>query len=1055
MTVRLLLAPAGRGKTQYAIDRIRATLAAEPLAPIAVVLPNQTRVFEFRSRLAANGGALGVDLFTFHTLYAELLARAGEPKARLPDPARVRLLRAIVDRLCEESRLRHYAPLRDKPGFVAALRDTIEELKRARVQPDAFFSAVMGLGPRLEELAAIYGAYQDWLLREDWVDPEGQGWLAAIALEQHPDLGREVRLLVVNGFDEFNPTQLGVLTLLARRARETLITLTGDVARPRLAHRRFLRARQTLTATLDLQPKSMKAEFGMRNVELAKLEAELFENSPSPTSNLQLPTSSFQPPASNLQPIEFLEAQTRAEEARAALRWIKTRIVRDSMSPSELALLARDLDAYRPFVEEIAAEFGLPLRMIGGVPLIDNPAVAALLALLSLPALDWPRRQVLEAWRSPYFDWSEQGIRPRDAAVLDAVSRAGRVIAGLPQWREAFDQLARQKPPDVIVDDEDATPLSHEMGEGSGVRAGVRAKFDAFVERLTPPPQATIRDYAAFVEDLIGDAPTPSPLPRVAGEGPGVGVVTRALENAATAHRDIAALRALKDVLRGLVLAESTLGPATPIDFAAFYEELRGAVEAATYTPLSREAGEGPGVGVLVSSVLDARGLSFRALALLGLSEGEFPRAEREDILLRESDRAALRERGLPIESKLRGDEVTFFYQAITRARERLLLCRPYLADDGQAWEPSPYWQQAWRLTGQPQPRRVRAEEALPIDEAASPIEFVQTARQFDDHLERGVQILRARLTPQLSSPQSGGDDSGGEGDVLDLSPQLAARYSTAHSWSASRLEAYGVCAFYFYIAYALELEPRTPPEEGYDARALGSMLHKILEETYRRADPPTDLEACLRTLPDAARSVFATAPADYGFRPTPLWDAQRRELESILRETVSVLAEISEGYTPRHFEQRFGFGSPALVLRTEDGDIRLHGYIDRLDMGPDGRLRVIDYKASSSLIGPRDLAEGRRLQLPLYALAARQALGLGEIAGGFYWHVGRAEASRLKLEEVEGGVEGAFQAVTQHVAAHVRNIRAGRFRPVPPAGGCPSYCPAIAFCWRYTPKSY
>ena len=201
MTARLLVAPAGYGKTRYAIDRIRAIKASEPLAPTMVILPNQVRVAEFRDRLAASGGALGIDLATFHTLYAELLIRIGEPKARLTDPVQVRLLRVVVDRLCDEGRIQHYAPLRGKPGFVAALRDTIEELKRARVQPDVFFSRVMGLGPRLEELAAIYGAYQDWLLREEWVDAEGQGWLAALALERHSDLGREIRLLVVNGFD--------------------------------------------------------------------------------------------------------------------------------------------------------------------------------------------------------------------------------------------------------------------------------------------------------------------------------------------------------------------------------------------------------------------------------------------------------------------------------------------------------------------------------------------------------------------------------------------------------------------------------------------------------------------------------------------------------------------------------------------------------------------------------------------------------------------------------------------------------------------------------------
>ncbi len=1112
--MRLLVAPAAHGKTHYAIDRIRALKASEPLAPITVILPNQIRVAEFRARLAASGGGLGFDLMTFHTLYAELLTRTGEPKARLTDPVQIRLLRGIVDQLCDDNRLRHYAPLRGKPGFVTALRDTIEELKRARVQPDVFFSDVMGLGPRLEELAAIYTAYQDWLLREDWADAEGQGWLAAIALDEHPDLGREIRLLVVNGFDEFNPTQLGVLTVLARRARETIITLTGDTTRARRVHRRFLRAQQAVAAELDVKPEPLEenAERGMRNAELEKLESGLFE-SPHAKRPISNPSTtlrtSLQSPTSNPQSIEFIEAQNRSEEARAALRWIKSRLVRDGMALSDVAVLARNLDPYRPFLAEVAAEFGLPLRLIGGLPLIDNPAVAALLSLLSLPVLDWPRRQVLEAWRSPYFDWSEQGIASGDAVMLDAVSRAGRVIAGLSQWHEAFDLLARQKGVRSATADEPFGSASRSLRSGTsqgkqssgddedaafsllprGEGLDVRAKFDAFVEVLTPPRQATVREYVAFVEDLIGDDPHLQPFDPSAAlragyaqdkphsaflrlrsgqalrgpesrssqgsrEGAGVGIVVRALENPVTAPRDIAALRAFKDALRGLALAEATLGVPGPIAYRAFFDELRGGVEAATYAsrPLPHDGVE---AGLLVTSVLDARGLSFRALALLGLSEGEFPQAEREDILLRESDRAVLRERGPPIEPRLRGDEVTFFYQAVTRAHERLLLCRPYLADDGQSWEASPYWLQAWHLLGRPPIRRVRPEDPLPPDEAASPIELIQASRHFDPHLERGVDVLRARIASPSSKGEGRGEGGVYEGHLPELAAQLAERYSATHGWSASRLEAYGACPFFFYVAHVLELEPRAPPDEGYDTRILGSMLHKILEGTYSRVADPTDLDACLRALPEVAKSVFDTAPADYGFRPTPLWDAQRQELERILRDTLTALAEASAGFTPRYFEQRFGMGQPSLVLQTEDGEIRVHGYIDRLDVGPDGRLRVIDYKASGSAIGPRHLDEGHRLQLPLYALAARQALGLGEIGGGFYWHIQQAKASSLKLDTYEGGIEAALHTAARHVAAHVRDIRAGRFRPVPPSDGCPNYCPAIGFCWRYTPKPY
>jgi ATP-dependent helicase/DNAse subunit B len=1001
MTSQLLIAPAASGKTQHAIDRLRAIKASEPFAPITVILPNHIQLAEFRRRLAQAGGAIGVELLTFHLLYAELLTRVDQRRARLSDPLRIHLLRSIVDRLCDADQLPYYAALRGKPGFIALLRDTIEELKRARIYPEVFSSTVLGLGPRLEELAAIYSAYQEWLLREDWADAEGQGWLAALALEDHRDLGKETRLLIVSGFDEFNPTQLGVLTILAQRAQETLITLTGDLSHPRFVHRRFDRARQALIDQLHITPETLNADFGFRNAELKALETNLFEN--------------LQSTIRNPQSTEFLEAQNRSEEARAVLRWIKQRIIHDGMQINEVAILARNLEAYRPFLMEVAAEFGMPLRLIGGLPLIDNPVIAALLSLLSLPVLDWPRRQVLEAWRSPCFDWSAQGIVERDAAQLDALTRTARVIGGMAQWQAAFHALSQPRSADAAIDDDD---LSANFISAEDARR-LQEKFDAFAASITPASQATIRDYTAFVEDLIEGLP----LSRETGEGLGVGVA-----------RDLAALHACKDALRGMVLSEAVLDATAPIDYRDFVAELRSAIEAMSYSP------DGEDIGIFTASALDARGLSFRAVALLGLSEGEFPQAEREGVLLRETDRAVLRVRGLAIEPQLRGDEVTFFYQAITRAADRLLLSRPYLAEDGQAWEPSPYWLQVRQLFDQPIGRKVRPEDVLPPDQAASPIEWLQAARQFDQHLQRSIEILRARSEDEASVY---------DGVVPELSPVLQRRYSATHGWSASRLELYGTCGFAFYIAHALQLEPRMPPQEGYDARILGSMLHKILENVYRHDDP-------LSALTDEARAVFAAAPIDYGFRQSALWDAQQRELEEALRETISALAEAAEDFTPRYFEQKFGLGNPPLIVRANDGEeIRLHGYIDRLDVDRHGHLRVIDYKASGSPISAKDLDKGRRLQLPLYALAARDALKLGEVASGFYWHLLQAKASSFKLEKYEGGSGAAFARVQQHVIDHVRHIRAGQFQPVPPDEGCPSYCPAIAFCWRYTPKSY
>jgi RecB family exonuclease len=156
-------------------------------------------------------------------------------------------------------------------------------------------------------------------------------------------------------------------------------------------------------------------------------------------------------------------------------------------------------------------------------------------------------------------------------------------------------------------------------------------------------------------------------------------------------------------------------------------------------------------------------------------------------------------------------------------------------------------------------------------------------------------------------------------------------------------------------------------------------------------------------------------------------------------------------------FEQRF-FGPQALTLRLGQDIFRVHGVIDRIDQAPDGSVRVIDYKTGGpSAFKNRAVSEGQKLQLPLYALAAQEALGLGRVVDGFYWHIQHAQASDFSLaafedDQGQAGPEAALRLAVEKAWEAVQSTRQGAFQPQPPAGGCPLYCVAAAFCWHYRP---
>ena len=181
-----------------------------------------------------------------------------------------------------------------------------------------------------------------------------------------------------------------------------------------------------------------------------------------------------------------------------------------------LHFLRAPLQRTRPFILQTAAEFGLPIRLADGIPLRSSPVIAALLDLLRLilPRLEdgqpeLPLRLVIEAWRSPYFDWSVLpsdgaseaiGIIQGDAEALDKAARWGRVIGGRSQWEEALGALVGISQGSAS-DEEQGLPSDIPTGAAAQILWG---KFQRFIERLTPPPGANrYRDFVSWLETII------------------------------------------------------------------------------------------------------------------------------------------------------------------------------------------------------------------------------------------------------------------------------------------------------------------------------------------------------------------------------------------------------------------------------------------------------------------------------------------------------------------------------------------------------------------------
>jgi putative RecB family exonuclease len=167
-------------------------------------------------------------------------------------------------------------------------------------------------------------------------------------------------------------------------------------------------------------------------------------------------------------------------------------------------------------------------------------------------------------------------------------------------------------------------------------------------------------------------------------------------------------------------------------------------------------------------------------------------------------------------------------------------------------------------------------------------------------------------------------------------------------------------------LMYRFRTIDRLPEPFSPDA-VRGTLVHKVLEDLF-------DLPAVDRT-PEHARDLL-----------TPAWDA--------LLEVEPELAEMFTGDGPEItawlatcrdvLDRYFSLEDPRLLEPAErelyveallDSKLLLRGFVDRLDIAPDGRMRVVDYKSGRA---PGEGWEAKALfQMKFYALALWRTRGV------------------------------------------------------------------------------
>lgn len=234
---------------------------------------------------------------------------------------------------------------------------------------------------------------------------------------------------------------------------------------------------------------------------------------------------------------------------------------------------------------------------------------------------------------------------------------------------------------------------------------------------------------------------------------------------------------------------------------------------------------------------------------------------------------------------------------------------------------------------------------------------------------------------------------------------------------SASKLETFSKCRFYYFCKYGIKANPIK--EASVDNLSRGSLIHFVLEgfiNKYTVSDffKLEKSEIVSETFKFGEEYFKKNISAK---KQTQVEEYRFKKLcETAVELVIRVYSELKQSeFIPVHTELSIGGEKPDIPpyeVDFEDGKIILTGFIDRVDIAEKNQkriIRIIDYKTGTKKLNLSDMYYGQNIQMPLYMKAV---LGNGKqkfgecIPGGMFYLPAKDAAVNAAKSEDEAVIE-------------------------------------------------
>ncbi len=952
MALQMIVGSAGCGKTSYAMDVFE---GASSCSKRIYIVPESSS-YMAETLVAGKFGAsssTSVSVLSFKRLYTELVNLYGNAGyTKLGKSGRAMILSSICQNLKSKFKILE-KPARHK-GFASLVSDTIGEFKVHGVTPDMLKTLSESTGDdalchKLHDLFLIYSEYER-VLENRFEDADDETGILAGLIAENPDYFAD-SCIIFDGFSFFSPNQMNVINEILPQARDVYFTFTSDNTEPADEDDLFFMQKKTAGRI-----KSLADKQGVRiNEDVILTECRKFDKFPEMKHFVNCCEKGADSPCPHYGNLKLSVFNDIEDEITYVARKIESLVRSGKYRYKDIAVIARNKEAYSIAIERIFAKFEIPVFISGNQNALVLSAVTAVMSALNIIIRNFSYESV--------FDYLKSGFACSDPDKIDllenyitATGIRGKLWTSGEKWKytpefagayesdEEFLELINSAKTEVISP---VVNLKNTLAEAKTVKEYCRGMYsfmndislrdtiDGLVERFKYTDMQEASYYAQVWNTLVD----------------------------------------VLDELAAVLGDDST-------DITGFYALLTTGFSA-------HDIGVIPTAIDVVRVLSDKPEGSTKFAFAIGVNDGVYPSAYSDGGIINDNDKRVFEENNMPLSdtSYLKTFEENYtIYNILTFPSETLEITYPISDATGGSLLPARLIGRFEKMFGITANNYILADEVASADMISSPgptfdlyIRNAASKLPYDSKWDEAGKWFRDN--PQWSEKLSLFESACNfkpTATTLNKDALKSIYNNDFISLSVSRMEKFSKCPFSYYLNYILHLKERQ--KSVLKNTDTGSIMHDVIEKLsvnivsagYNWSSAPEDF-----VLTETERIVndkIAEVSEMFGYTSNRRTWLLIRLKSTLITSALFIAKHLRAGeFIPLGYEIEFAGGNKYTPLKIDIGGktISLKGKIDRADIYVDENgnrfVRVIDYKSGSRSFDVSNMYYGLELQLMVY----------------------------------------------------------------------------------------